>query len=164
MAGEITGPHTDPKALDQLRPLWEQLRDHHDVVASYRHLARDPAAAWRSRVGWYERTLADGGAYFVARSRGHVAGYAVVAVEPGPDDTFDVDQGIAEIISLVVDDEVRGEGLGASLVAAAKDFAIAAGLDTLRVAVMAGNADAERFYVDHDFEVAEHVLYRRLRS
>ena len=55
--------------------------------------------------------------------RGHVIGYAMVAVEDGPDDTFDVRGGIAEVVTLIVAHDKRSLGLGRALLAAAEAIA-----------------------------------------
>jgi ribosomal protein S18 acetylase RimI-like enzyme len=86
----------------------------------------------------------------------------MIAVEDGPDDTFDASGGIAEVVTLIVTDNYRSSGLGRALLAAAEDIARDRGYDTMRVAVMSGNARAQDFYAAAVYSVAEHVLLRRL--
>ena len=94
--------------------------------------------------------------------RGHVIGYAMVAVEDGPDDTFDVRGGIAEVVTLIVAHDKRSSGLGRALLAAAEAIARDRGYDTVKIAVMSGNVRAHSFYKAAGYSVAEHVLLRRL--
>jgi ribosomal protein S18 acetylase RimI-like enzyme len=162
VAISIDGPLTAPGDLDQLAPLWRQLHAHHLGVASYRPLVEDPDLSWSLRRAWYERLLAEGAVYLVAREDGAAVGYAVVQVEPGQDDTFDVGGGVGEVVSLVVADRLRGQGIGRMLWAAAEAHARRSGAGAMKVAVMAGNDQALAFYRAEAMELGELVLYRRL--
>lgn len=107
--------------------------------------------------------LAEGAAYVTATDRdGRLIGYAMVAVDNGPDDTFDVRGGLAEVITLVVTRDERSAGVGRALLAAAEGIARENGFDTVKVAVMAGNTRAQTFYDANGYSVAEHILYRKL--
>jgi ribosomal protein S18 acetylase RimI-like enzyme len=126
-------------------------------------LVDDPSSSWASRLRWYRRLLADGGSYVTAEDhRGVVIGYAMVAVQAGPDDTFAVRGGIVEVVTLIVTREHRSSGLGRALLTAAEAIARDRGYDTVRIAVMRGNARAQSFYEAVGYSVAEHVLLRRL--
>src|ERR1700730_7616854 len=99
---DILGPLTDTRGLDQLESLWSELHRHHQQVASYSPLVADVAVSWRRRRRWYESLLADGGAYFTARTAGDkLVGYLLASVAQGEDDTFDVRGGIVEVVSLI---------------------------------------------------------------
>ena len=65
-------------------------------------------------------------------------------------------------MTLVVSAGHRSGGVGRALLAAAEDIARARGLDTVKIAVMSGNARAQDFYEANGYTVAEHMLYRRL--
>jgi len=91
-----------------------------------------------------------------------VIGYTMVAVADGPDDTFEVTGGIAEVVTLIVAREKRSSGLGRALLTAAEAIAQDRGYDTVRIAVMSGNSRAQSFYAARGYSVAEHVLVRRL--
>lgn len=78
--------------------------------------------------------------------RGRAIGYAIVAVKDGPDDTFDVRGGIAEVVTLIVARDERSSGLGRALLAAAEAIARDRGYDTMRIAVMSGNVRAQSLY------------------
>jgi len=86
----------------------------------------------------------------------------MVAVHSGPDDTFEVVSGLAEVVTLVVSPGHRSGGVGPALLGATEQIAGDHGFDTVKIAVMSGNARALRFYEANGYGVAEHVLYRRL--
>ena len=86
----------------------------------------------------------------------------MVALATGPDDTFEVEGGIAEVVTLIVTREQRSTGVGAALLQAAEAIACSRGFDTVKIAVMRGNTRAQGFYEAHGYSVGEDILYRRL--
>jgi GNAT superfamily N-acetyltransferase len=163
MSAQISDPRTDAAGLDDLAPLWQELHRHHREVSDYGPLVADLSASWASRRRWYRALLAQGASYLTATDQdGRLIGYAMVAVTDGPDDTFEVEAGIAEVVSLVVTPARRSAGVGRTLLAAAERVARANGFDTVKIAVMSGNSRAQEFYETNGYSVAEHVLYRRL--
>jgi ribosomal protein S18 acetylase RimI-like enzyme len=159
----VAGPSHEVADLDEVGQLWRQLHLHHLQVATYPRLVQDLDASWQRRRAWYERLMEDGGRLFTARDgEGRAVGYALIDVVPGPDDTFDVANGLIELVSLVVAPDVRGAGIGHLLMACVEQTARALGLDTLKVAVMAGNDRALRFYESFGFVRGEVVLYRTI--
>jgi ribosomal protein S18 acetylase RimI-like enzyme len=86
----------------------------------------------------------------------------MVAVEDGPDDTFEVKGGIAEVVTLVVRRAQRSAGVGRALLTAAEQIARDRGVDTVKIAVMSGNTQAQEFYEKNGYLSGEQVLYRRL--
>ena len=60
---------------------------------------------------------------------------AMVSGDDGPDDTFEVGGGIAEVVTLVVTQDQRSTGVGQALLAAAEDIARDRGFDTVKIAV-----------------------------
>jgi ribosomal protein S18 acetylase RimI-like enzyme len=161
----IEGPIMSGGALDELRPLWQELHRHHLNVAQYRRLVDDLEGSWERRRSWYRDLLAHGGAaFFVARDDNGPVGYAMTRTVRGPDDTFEVRGGIVEIITLVVTQSRRTHGIGTELVVAVREFAVDQAIDTVKVAVMVGNTGAKSFYADVGFEPAEEVLYLELEE
>jgi ribosomal protein S18 acetylase RimI-like enzyme len=160
----ILGPTTSVDDLDRLEPLWRSLHRHHLAVASYSPLVHDADASWVRRRRWYVDLLSDGGCYFVAEEEGAPVGYAFVRATPGPDDTFDAPNGMLELVSLVVDEGRRHQGVGTRLLESVIAQAGRRGIDTLQVAVMAGNESASRFYREAGFSTGEEILYRNLRG
>jgi GNAT superfamily N-acetyltransferase len=160
---EVSGPQTDPDGLSDLAPLWHELHRHHREVSEYPWLVEDLDASWASRLRWYRRLLEEGASYVTATDGdGRLIGYAMVAAQDGPDDTFEANGGIAEVVTLVVTRDRRAAGVGRALLAAAEGIARDRGFDTVKIAVMSGNARARDFYAAGGYSVAEHVLYRRL--
>src|SRR6185295_8079608 len=73
--------------LDSLRELWLALHRHHAAVGS-QPLVSDESASWQRRRALYERWLRAGEAFvLVAEIDDEPAGYAVVHLHEGPDDT-----------------------------------------------------------------------------
>ena len=124
---------------------------------------RDLEVSWERRRQWYLELLQQGGALWIAHDpERHLIGYAYATLTVGPDDTFD-SSGTAELVSLFVDKSHRGSGVGAALVRAVEGQARGLGIDIFKVAVMEGNDMALTFYRSNGFELAEHVLYRRIQ-
>lgn len=163
MEANVSELRTDLQGLDDLAPLWKELHHHHREVSAYKRLVEDVNVSWEHRERWYRRLLAGGAAYLIATDHGgRVIGYVMVAVEDGPDDTFEVDGGIAEVVTLVVARDRRSAGVGRALLAAAEGAVRRRGIDTVKIAVMSGNSRAQEFYEAQGYLVGEHVLYRRL--
>jgi GNAT superfamily N-acetyltransferase len=163
MPPRISAARTDVDGLLDLAPLWAELHQHHRDVSTYPALVADPELSWARRLDWYRRLLVDGASYLTASDdAGRVFGYAVVAIESGLDDTFAVVGGIAEVVSLVVTRDRRSAGVGRALLGASERVARDRGVDTIKIAVMTGNAGAQAFYEASGYSCVEHLLYRRL--
>ena len=163
MTVHISDPRTDPRGLNELEPLWRELHRHHLEVSDYRPLLEDCDASWANRLGRYRELLADGASYVTATDDGdRLVGYAMVALDAGPDDTFVVEGGRAKVVTLVVSPDRRSAGVGRLLIAAAESIARDHGFDTVNIGVMSGNARALAFYEANGYSVAEHLLSRRL--
>ena len=146
--------------LDELRELWLALHRHHAEISSQPLLA-DDAASWRRRRARYERWLRDGEAFvLLAECEGSPVGYVAVHLEDGPDDTFPLGKRFAEIYTLSVAPEARGQGVGTRLLDAVDTRLAALGVRDVTVAAMTENEDALRFYERHGFMRREVVLYR----
>jgi ribosomal protein S18 acetylase RimI-like enzyme len=89
-----------------------------------------------------------------------VAGYAMVCIENGPDDTFPVGDRYAELYSLSVTPQLRNRGIGTRLLDFVDGELARRSIYDLRVAVMEGNLDARRLYERRGLRPAEVVLYR----
>jgi hypothetical protein len=90
MSYQLSGPRSDRDGLDALAPLWIELHQHHLSVSEYRALVQDLATSWQRRLNWYRLLLERGACYFTANDdRDRLIGYAMLAIETGPDDTFE---------------------------------------------------------------------------
>ncbi len=146
--------------LSELEPLWRSLHRHHREVADLPVLADDDLSWQRRRDGY--RALLEGSDAFVllARAGEAPAGYAVVGIRPGDDDTWPAGAHLAELISLAVAPDARGRGLGTALMDAVDAELERRGVRDLEVAVMAGNDRARRFYERRGLRVGELLLFR----
>jgi ribosomal protein S18 acetylase RimI-like enzyme len=147
--------------LDEVRELWLELHRHHRAVVGTLPLLGDDDVSWQRRRALYVARLNSGTGFLVlAVTDQAVVGYALVCVEQGPDDTFPVGDQYAELYSLSVAPTVRGRGIGTQLL----DFVDAElerrSIRDLRIAVMVGNADAQRLYERRGLRPGEIVLYR----
>ena len=96
----------------------------------------------------------------VAERGGRAAGYVVVHLEDGPDDTFPLGDRYAEIYTLSVAPAARGQGIGSRLLDAVEARLTALGIRDVAVAAMTENEAALRFYERRGFVRREVVLYR----
>lgn len=79
---------------------------------------------------------------FVAKESGIVCGWVQVCKER---ETL-LSDARAEITALVVDESVRGKGIGRALVNAAEDWALSQGLKLMRLRTNVQREDAHQFY------------------
>jgi ribosomal protein S18 acetylase RimI-like enzyme len=130
------------------------------VVGSLQ-LVDDDELSWQRRRALYlERLLRSDSFLVLAYDAASVAGYALVSIETGPDDTFPVGDRYAELYSLSVSARLRGRGIGTRLLEFVDRELASRSIPDLKVAVMAGNSGARRLYERHGFRAAEVVLYR----
>ncbi len=146
--------------LDNLRPLWLAMLRHHRAIGSA-PLVADEAASWAARRATYAEMLRGDGSFLLAvRQEAAWLGYAAVRLHPGPDDTFPVGERWAEVWSVAVDPERRGEGIGSQLLDAVDDRLAALGVTAVSIAAMVENAGALRLYERRGFVPREVVLWR----
>jgi ribosomal protein S18 acetylase RimI-like enzyme len=156
---------TEPGGIDCLRQLWVDLHDHHKSVSTYDRLVVDNDISWHRRRAVYEGWLSDESALiFVAERNGQPIAYLAAHKVHGPDDTFEVGEGYAELFSLSVSPAERGRGVGQALLSTLDDALAPNGIENVVVAVMCGNDDAMRFYRRAGFEPAELYLWRKIRG
>ena len=92
--------------------------------------------------------------------RPYPAGYAVVEIHTGPDDTWPVGDTYAEVQSLAVSPGERGSGLGSRLMDTVDAELARRGIHDLAVGVLAGNEDAIRFYERRGLRPGELQMWR----
>jgi ribosomal protein S18 acetylase RimI-like enzyme len=135
--------------IDDLEPLWASLNLHHvEISPELRALGevRTREASWRVRRALYEEWLANDDAFvLVAQDDGRPVGYALVDFR-GPEEAWATGERIAELQTLAVLPEHRGQGIGTQLVEAAFARLRALGVTEIEVATLANNAGAQRFY------------------
>jgi GNAT superfamily N-acetyltransferase len=142
---------TSAEQLDLLAPLWAALHAHHAKIGADVAPMRDLDESWRRRRRDYEAWLAGGGTVILrAELEGRAIGYLTLRVSEGPH-TWDIGS-VGTIETLSVLPEVRGSGVGAELVGAARREAAARGAGSMAVGVVHTNLDALRFYEREGFE------------
>ena len=151
-----------PDRLDELRELWLEMHHHHQQVATLQPLVADDEISWRRRrtryLGWL---MAEDEAFLVIADRGPTpVGYAMVHLVRGPDDTWPLADRYADIYSLSVAPNARDQGIGTRLLEFIDAELSRRGITDVVLAVMVGNADAQRLYEGRGFRPAETVLYR----
>ncbi|MHB9285819.1 GNAT family N-acetyltransferase [Halobacteriales archaeon Cl-PHB] len=97
----------------------------------------------------------------VAREDDKVRGFVMFALESGVYDQ-DVTRGVIE--NLFVDPDHRQAGIGAELLSAAEEALVERGADVVALEVLADNAEARRFYREHDYEPHRIEMERALES
>jgi ribosomal protein S18 acetylase RimI-like enzyme len=146
--------------LDDVRELWLALHRHHRATAALPVVA-DDETSWQLRRATYAAWLAaDEALLLVATEEGRPVGYAMVHLLDGPDDTWPWGERAAELYSLSVAADHRNQGVGGRLLDQVDDELDRLGIDDLQVAVMVGNAAAQRLYERRGFQPGEVVLYR----
>src|SRR5690349_2436192 len=101
--------------IDELRPLWLQLHHHHARVSRVQPFV-DDETSWDVRRRGYIEILGDGGFVLIAEADdAPAAGYALVKIHAGGDDSWALEDRWGEVWTLVVDDRRRGQGIGSAL-------------------------------------------------
>lgn len=136
--------------LDELRPLWLGLFDHHASIAEGVAPVRDRDGSWRRRREQYESWVSAAEVTILLAVQGERAvGYITLTFsEPPP--TWDIGP-VATIETLSVLPAARGSGIGALLTAEARRIAAARGAQTLAVGLAHTNDGARRFYERQGF-------------
>ena len=159
MLEKVTVARAGVETVDDLRLLFLALHRHHRSVANLPLVADDEA--WRARKATYLAWFAEGRALlFVASAEETPVGYALVVWHEGADDTFPLAPRYAEVYTLSVAEQARGAGVGARLLDAVDEALADEGDPPVTIAVMAGNADALRFYARRGLVPGELLLYR----
>ena len=108
--------------------------------------AREEEDSWAVRRALYEEWLAEPDAFvLLAESGGLGVGYAVVAMR-GAEETWSTGDRVAELQTLAVLPDERGQGIGTALIERMHEELERRGIGQFTVSVIASNADAVRFY------------------
>lgn len=146
--------------IRELRAPFLAMHEHHRRLTSL-PLTEPDERAWSARTATYEQHFREGRALLhLARAGGRCVGYAFTVLHEGGDDTFPLGAGHAELYSLAVLPERRGEGIGTRLLDAVDAELAARSVPHLTVAVMIGNDAALRLYRRRGLVPAELVMYR----
>lgn len=135
--------------VDELRPLWESLSDHHvEVAPQLRALGppRTSADSWAVRRSHYLSLFEDDPLAFalIASTGDGAVGYAMVQVR-GPEESWETGP-VAVLETLAVLPDSRRRGIGGGLVRVMMAELRGRGIGHWEVATIAYNAAAIRFY------------------
>jgi ribosomal protein S18 acetylase RimI-like enzyme len=164
----ITISRAGAEALDRLRPLWLALHHHHQAVGGERLGPYvDDDTSWAARRALYEDFLAGGGFALLAERAGALVGYAMVAIKTSTetelDDTWQSGERVAEIETLVVLPEARGEGVGSALLDTIDAELARMGIADVLIAAFVTNTEAIRLYERRGFRPASLHMIRLAR-
>src|SRR5262245_30977621 len=141
------------EALQRIEPLTRSLHDHHMTVdpAIPGIPLRDTDGWWAVRRERYVAWLAEPDSFLlVAEDDGVAVGYALVTFHDRDDSNATGDR-FAELQSLVVASERRGDGLGTELLHGVYREVRRRGADEMVIGVLATNEDARRLYEREGF-------------
>ena len=134
-------------------PLWKAMHEHHRSVDPQVHgiPPRSADESWAIRRPRYETWLAGPGAFaLLALADGSAVGYAVVSFHDR-DDTHTTGDRFAELHSLAVVPERRGQGIGSGLLRRVYAEVRAQGVEEMMIGVIATNDRVRRFYEREGF-------------
>jgi len=148
--------------LAGLEPVWNALQAHHSEVTpdlGSRTPKRAMPDAWRIRRSKYERWLRDPDTFFVlAEAAGEPVGYAFVTIGL-PYAGWATGDRLAELETLSVLADCRGEGVGAALLEAVWKRLAELGVSDMAITTTMTNVDAQRFYEREGFHRRFVVYY-----
>ena len=149
---EALDPATE---LEELRPLWLAMRDHHHSITPEWGPVRDDDDSWARRSKDYKSWLTEPDAFcLVARDAGgRAVGYALATVNSGSP-TWVEPERFAYLESLSVLPELRGQGVGKLLMDALTAHLDTLGVTTISLSQVAANTGARRFYEREGFSVS----------
>ncbi|OGV73432.1 MAG: hypothetical protein A3K19_13910 [Lentisphaerae bacterium RIFOXYB12_FULL_65_16] len=130
--------------------LHEQVDRHHvELLPDVFQEFRGPVRSREAIAAYVEGENAD---CLVADSDAGVVGLVTIKAAPSPNYPMFRSRTFALIENLAVHEAWRGQGIGSTLMHAAKGWAQARGLGTIQLAVWAANSAAIRFYRKHGFD------------
>jgi len=137
--------------LGQLEPLWRALYDHHNAVTPHlSERSRPFELAWQSRRQTERKWLQAEPDSFViaAQETDRIVGYAFVRVRSavGFAESWSVSDPLADLATLSVLPEFRGQGIGSALMDAVETRLREIGIPDMAITVIATNSEAIPFY------------------
>lgn len=163
MSDGIAIGRLDPEDVDELRPLWLALRDHHGSLTADWGPVHGDERSWMHRRANYESWLAEPDAFaFVARRGGRAVGYVLVTVN-GASNTWAGWERFGYVETLSVLPGERGAGVGDALLRTAEDHLDTLGIEHVELTVLARNEQARRFYARAGYAEDFITVVRRTR-
>ena len=153
----------DASRIDDLRPLWLVLREHHGSVTPEWGALRPAEESWARRRETYVDILAEDGTLFLAVEDGAAVGYALCEREVGGSPTWQWPADFLSIVDMVVLPSHRRQGVGEALLGAVEDEARTRDVAAVDINAAVPNEAARRFYERHGYRV-DLVTYRKPSS
>ncbi len=146
--------------FDRLEPLWLALHEHH-LRISPRLAGMTPRSAhesWaRQRANYLESAKNPDSFVLGAEADHQLVGYAFVTVASGYS-SWNSGERQAQLETLSIAPAMRGQAVGARLLAAVRDRLVTAGFESIALSAAYANDGAHRFYERHGFRRAEVVF------
>jgi Acetyltransferases len=145
----------DIDGLEIIKPLWEKLREHHVSKSKYfsdnflktSFEKRMMSIAERSRTGKVNIDLA------VEDGVEKAVGYCISSI---------TSEGEAEVDSIFVLQEYRGNRIGDMLIERALEWIKSKGIEKIKITVAYGNDEVLNFYKKHGFYPRLYTLWNKL--
>jgi GNAT superfamily N-acetyltransferase len=144
--GDIALRKGGAEFIDRLEPLWLALHEHHQAVQpGFAYFSGE--RSWELRRSCYRRWILEEGSFILLAERhSRAIGYAFVEIQSGPDDTWVTDSRMAELQTLCVAPDQRGNGIGTLLLNEVDSELERLGVGDLLIGTLAANIGAQRLY------------------
>jgi len=146
--------HTLEKTdLDQLRPIWVSMKDHHAALAPQFGPPRSDVDSWQRRLAHYAEWIQDPSAFvLIAEMDKMIVGYAMVRIKDMDMISWDLEGQYACVETLAVLPDFRGRGIGTTLLEQVEARIRERGITSLSLTVLAANGRGKAFYERHGYE------------
>jgi ribosomal protein S18 acetylase RimI-like enzyme len=143
-------PQLDPighQDIDRLAPLWGALHRHHQKVAPQLAPFVPDDTSWASRKRQYTELSSGEWFGFIARDGDRDIGYLLGGRRPMAwNATFSVPSSLWELVTLFVEEQYRGQGIGSRLLTAMDEFVARTDIRTKLIGVIPDNRSAVELY------------------
>lgn len=151
-------------SLDLVRALWVCLHHHHQNIAPRLAPYVDDDASWQRRRRFYADCLSHRGSFLLLAYTGEdLVGYALVLVQATTsmwNDTWVVGDRTAELETLVVVPERRGQGIGSLLMNRVESEIVQLGIQDMIIGALPTNTEVLDLYRRRGFEPTWLVMTR----
>lgn len=156
--------HGTQSSLELLRPLWLCLHRHHQTIARQLAPYVDDDTSWTVRRRFYLECLSQKDSFLLLAYSGEdLVGYALVLVQATTsmwNDTWVVGARTAELETLVVFPERRGQGIGTLLMNHVESEIERLGIEDMIIGALPTNAEVLDLYRRRGFEPTWLVMTR----
>ena len=151
------------ESIPLLKPLWIALHDHHVAVAPHLGTPRSHEESWNRRLGYYQTWFQEATTFAIIAYDDETAiGYALTRIRSAKSETWQGNEKLAELETLVVLPEYQGQGIGQQLVDEVVREVKEMGYAQLGLTVIASNAGSMAFYEKNGFVSREISMRKQL--